>query len=322
MKLPKKQFYRSGKTIYEQGGKQVNYEILHELLKNDVPFKVLNKNGDRDITQRIVENIEKRIWTDEEEKCLRDNYGQYTLQHLHAKLLPKKTVGQIRHKASQLSLTVDQRWQPHEVETLSILRRSGVSFPIIAKILERPLHAVQVKAIKMRIVSHGHRSSNLEDAINKNKDFSKLSSLTKGKVAEDISTIELCKNGFDVWVPYTPQHHTDLVVIRGSSVAKIQVKAAVWDAKRNAFKVPLRRKIVAGKKKGERLLYDEDDVDFFMLLCLGFEAIYLVPFQLCKESGYANLYPHRPKQIHKGFDWEPYRENYQLLDDFFQISFS
>jgi hypothetical protein len=57
--------------------------------------------------------------------------------------------------------------------------------------------------------------------------------------------------------------------------------------------------------------------DFFILYCLGIDAIYIVPFRLCKSYKQANLYPHRPKLIlDKKFDWEQYRDSFKLIKDF------
>ena len=199
-------FFRSGTTLYEKGGERTNYEKLHNLHLDGINFIVYRKSDGRNITDRVLENIEKKIWTDQELEILQKLYGKYTLQELHKTYLPQKSVGQIRHQASQLSLTVDKRWAEHEVEALVAMRNSGVSHPIIAKILERPRHAVEVKAKKIGLTFSGRRKDNLIDVEDSIAGVKNLPAISKGKIAEDIASIELTKNGYDVFVPYTPQH--------------------------------------------------------------------------------------------------------------------
>ena len=309
-------FNRYGTTICGSNGKRTNYQKLHQLFLDGVEFKVIRKSDGRDITDRILENIKKKVWDIEEIEIIKNLYGKHTLEDLHRLFIPRKTVGQIRHKASELSLTVDKDWQKHEVQALSILRKAGVSFPIISKLLQRPLHSVQVKANKSGIVYEGRTNEGLEEVQNKIRNISKVSALQKGKIAEDFTSMKLIEQGFDVFVPYTPQHKTDLIVVDVGKIVKIQVKSAIWDKKTGRFRVPLLRKISLGADKGSRKHYKDSDVDFFSLVCLGIDSIYIVPFKLCKQHSYANLYPHRPKQIQKGFDWDQYRDNFQSIRDF------
>ena len=202
----------------------------------------------------------------------------------------------------------------HEISALSALRKSGVSFPSIAKILQRPVQACQVKAHKVGITYVGGQSEGYE---NINKDIDKLSDIShvaKGKIAEDITTIKLIEEEIDIFLPYLPNHQTDLIAISGSKVAKLQVKSGIWDQKGDRFRVPLRRK---NARTHERFLYSSKDIDFFVFYCFGVDAIYEVPFNLCKKHGEANLYPHRTKiMISESFDWEIYRNAFKLIKDF------
>jgi hypothetical protein len=306
-------FYRSGSDILGKNGERANLEKLHSLLQNEVEFVVIRKGDGRDITKAILESIEKRIWTKDEIDMLENEYGKHTLEELRKSFLPYKSTGQIRHKASSLSLTVDKAWQEHEIKALTALRKSGVSFPIISQILERPLHAVQVKANKVGLVYGGRSNENVSSVKRSIEKIVDLPAISKGKIAEDLASIRLIQEGFDVFVPYTPQHKTDTVVIRGDKVAKIQVKSAVWEEKTGRFRVPLKRKHA---RKQIRSFYDDNDVDFFIFVCLGLNDFYVAPFSLCKLHGEAHLYPHRPRMIQKGFDWEMYRNSFELIDNF------
>ena len=129
--------------------------------------------------------------------------------------------------------------------------------------------------------------------------------------------MELIKRGYDVFLPYKPQHHTDLIVISGSRACKIQVKSAVWDQRGGRYRVPLHRK---DARNNNRFQYKVGDIDFFILYCFGVAAIYIVPFSNCSDYAYANLYPHRPKLQQKGFNWEDFKGSFHLINDFFNNS--
>jgi len=308
MKTKIKLLLKSGKTIYEKGGKRWTLEDVDTLIKKGVSVKINRKNDNKNITNKILEDLKRKIWSLEEIKTLKEKYGTKTLPEIHKLFLPLKSVGQIRHKAASLNLTVDKKWQSHEVEVLEVLRKAGVSFPFIAKILQRPLHACQVKAHKVGLVYGGRANEELENTSDLYEKYEKLDTKLKGKIAEELATIRLVEEGFDVWEPYMPQHKTDLIVLHESKAVKIQVKSASWDRKTGRFRVPLHRKTKLG-----RAAYKMSDAHFFVIVCLGINAFYVAPFNETEISRYANLYPHRPRMIQKGFSWEKYRNAFPLL---------
>jgi len=211
-------------------------------------------------------------------------------------------------------------WTDSETQALCALRAAGVTYRAISEILGRSQRSCEQQASKLNLTygAGGSRVGDGEEFVSKDLDaYKSVSSLGKGKIAEDLVTIELTKRGFDVFVPYKPQHHTDIIVIDGSKACKIQVKSAIWDQGTGRFRVPLHRK---DARNGKRFQYIEGDIDFFILYCLGIDASYVVPFNLCNDHAYANLYPHRPKLQQKGFNWENYKESYQLIDAFLTSS--
>lgn len=303
---------RVGK-LYDKINKKIyNLQEIFHLIQQNTSFTVFHKKAN--ITNEVSEKAIRKYWTKSEIKSLKDNFGSISIEVLRKDFLPKKSTGQIRFKADELSLTIDRRWQDHEITALTAMRKSGLSYIQISKILQRPSHACQVKAHKLGITHSGDSSQDLENVENQLYKYSKVPSITKGKIAEDLSSIKLLKNGFDVFVPYTPNHQTDLIVVKHSKVAKLQVKSCIWDHKTQRFRVPLERK---SARTNERKFYDKNDIDFFILYCLGIDAIYIVPFEICKSYKSANLYPHRPKLILDGkFDWEQFRDSYILLENF------
>ena len=309
----KRIFYKKRTDIRDMDGKRTSLDGLYRLQLEGIEIQVIRGSDNRDVTKEILRAIEKKVWSDGEITTLKRIYGKENLNDIHRNHLPGKSVGQIRWKASQLSLTMDMKWQEHEVQALTALRKSGVSFPIIAKILQRPIAGIQQKAHKIGLVYGGRSEENQEEMLQYADALRDLPSLSKGKIAEDLVSIKLTEKSFDVWLPYTPSHRTDLMVMKGNRVAKLQVKSGIWDRGTGRFRVPLRRKHVI---KQTRFHYDPSDVDFFILVCFGIDAIYVVPYELCKENSQAQLYPHRPKMVQKGFNWEIYRESYNLLTDF------
>ena len=305
---------RSGSTFYSDAGKRWSYESLHQLVVEGTSFKVHRHSDGKDITNQIHVRIREKVWVSDELDRLNENFGKLPIEQLQVQLLSSKTVGQIRHKAAQLKLTVDREWTDREVSALAALKRAGVPSDTISEVLQRPTRAVEVKASKLGLSHGGGSESGKNVAVAQISRFQDLGAREKGKIAEDMTSIALTQRSFDVFVPYTPNHQTDTIIVRGSRACKIQVKAAVWEKTSGRFRVPLRRK---NPRTHKRQKYAATDIDFFALICLGFDDLYLVPYITCQEHTEAHLYPHRPKKIQVGFDWELYRNAYGLLDSWF-----
>lgn len=59
-----------------------------------------------------------RIWKEEEEQILSDNYLKYTQQELKDKFFPNKTVQQIRNKKMDMGLKKGPKWSQEEIDIL------------------------------------------------------------------------------------------------------------------------------------------------------------------------------------------------------------
>jgi len=197
-----------------------------------------------------------------------------------------------------------------------LLRKNGVPYPVISEILGRGKEACIQKASSRGygFATSKSKEEKLEDLKRIAEPFKKIPPLSKGKIAEDIVAIEFTKRGFDIFVPYTPQHQTDLIAVKGNKIAKLQVKSAVWDERDNRFRVPLMRK---HSISNTRKFYDPNDIDFFIFVCLGIEITYVAPYELCYTKKEAHLYPHRTKAtLNKTFDWEEYSGRFDLISEF------
>jgi len=77
------------------------------------------------------------------------------------------------------------------------------------------------------------------------------------------------------------------------------VKSVIWNQSTDRYRVHLHSK---DARNNNRFQYIEEGIDFFILYCLGVNVINIVPFSICSNNDYANLYPHRTKLQQKGFN--------------------
>ena len=104
------------------------------------------------------------------------------------------------------------------------------------------------------------------------------------------------------------------IIKKGNRCINIQIKTGIrcynpkWSEDR--WRAEIKRK----DRKARRLNYDKKDCDFFIVKCRGYDAYYIFPYSCCKETNTVQLYPHRDKQVHQGFDAEPYKNAWELLD--------
>ena len=97
--------YKSGSNMWEKvGSNKVNLEYIIKLLKDDIKFEVIRhskgSSDGRNITNEVVNSAINRMWSKEEIKILKKEFGKHILKDLHEKFLPNKSQGQIRNKAS------------------------------------------------------------------------------------------------------------------------------------------------------------------------------------------------------------------------------
>ena len=209
-------------------------------------------------------------------------------------------------------MSVNTRWSEDDLAVLRLMRGYGLPFSLIAQTLRRSEQAIIVQASKLKI--QAPRIAGVDDSgLVKNQDvFLTLDTKLVGTITEDQVRVKLALLGFDVFVPYMNNHKTDLALVRGAHICKLQVKSAVYDRGNKRFRAQLRTK----DREGHHIGYSAADVDFFLVKCNGLEEYYVIPYAIGNIQHNLNLYPHRLKMRVKGVDFEPYRNNFELLEDF------
>jgi hypothetical protein len=230
--------------------KKYSLNDIFNLIQDEKTFEIYYK--DIRVTNEVSLKAIKKYWTEEEINTLKENFGKVVIDELRREFLPNKSVGQIRHKSSELSLTVDRKWQDYEITGITAMKKSGMSYLQISRILQRPKGACETKAHKLGITHTGNHSEDYEGIDETLERYSKIPSITKGKIAEDLSVVKLLQNEIDIFIPYTPNHQTDLIAVKGSKIAKLQVKSCIWDQKHDRFRVPITRK---NARTHERFFY-------------------------------------------------------------------
>lgn len=134
------------------------------------------------------------------------------------------------------------------------------------------------------------------------------SSLIRGEIAEQLVITKLMGLGFDVWQPIFTRHRSDVGILEGATLVRIQVKLAGYDEKSNRFRCTL-----ATKQRDKFVGYSDAEIDFFIIKCDGLDEYYVLPANIGNQIGYVNLYPHREKLTLKGIDYEVYRNQFELL---------
>jgi hypothetical protein len=207
-----------------------------------------------------------------------------------------------------------RRWTEDDLAILRLMRTYGLPFSLIAQTLRRSEQAIIVQASKLKI--QAPRMAGVEDGalVENQGTFLSLDTKLIGSITEDQVKIKLALLGHDIFTPYMNNHKTDLAVVKGSHICRLQVKSAVYDRENKRFRSMLRTK----DREGRFIGYDKSDVDFFVVKCNGLEEYYVVPFQIGNSQHNLNLYPHRLKMRVKGVDFEPYRNAFNLIDEFFE----
>jgi len=154
-----------------------------------------------------------------------------------------------------------------------------------------------------------------EELIKFKASWDKLPSTMKGTIAETYAKNRLAELGFDMWEPFGQNHVTDLIILRGNKLHRIQVKSATYDKKTKAF----RANVTRHRRGGKMTSYTLDDVDFFVIYCGGLETLqfYIVPANKVIGRTDLKLYPHRPKGLmgERSVDWIDYNNAFHLLGD-------
>lgn len=139
-----------------------------------------------------------------------------------------------------------------------------------------------------------------------------LESNVKGTIAENHVKNRLSEMGFDVWEPFCQNHKTDLLILDGQRLLRVQVKSATYDKKTKAF----RANVTRHRRGGGISRYTLTDVDFFIVYCGGLSVLqfYVVPAVEVVGRNDLKLYPHRPKgNFPGGPDWERFNGAFERL---------
>jgi hypothetical protein len=222
----------------------------------------------------------------------------------------------LRDKTILDVMSSNRLWSEDDLAVLRLMRTHGLPFSLIAQTLRRSEQAIIVKACKLKV--QAPRLANVEDdALVENQDvFLSLDSKLVGSITEEQVKIKLAISGFEIFTPYMNNHKTDVAVVKGQKICRIQVKAAVYDRENKRFRAQLRTK----DRDGHFIGYSASDVDFFVVKCNGTEEYYVVPYGIGNSHHNLNLYPHRLKMRVMGVDFEPYRNAFDLVKDFLSDS--
>lgn len=300
---------------YFHEGRRLNATDLLKLLDNNPTLRVLKMPKRVDITDATRKALRGKVWSQLEVDILRKHFQSLPLKELISTHLPNKTGGQVRHMASTLGLTEERdTWSAEEERALTLLRRSRVCFEDIAKILKRSRRACEVRAHHLG-TTFPQPIATTGDADGERGQYASLGTQAKGRLAEVLAASQLVLNGIDVFEPFFPQHTVDLVAMRNHKFFKLQIKSAVWIPATARFRINLQRK---NPRTHKRTPYSEMDVDFFIAVCLGVNAVYVIPQSATRGVAELNLYPHREaggmqRRDGDGMGWERFRGAFSLI---------
>lgn len=143
--------------------------------------------------------------------------------------------------------------------------------------------------------------------------WDQLDTLTKGTIAEGYVKNRLAELGFDVWIPYTNNHKSDMAVLVNHRFLRIQVKSATYSPEEKRFRTMLQTR----DRQGNHIGYKDGVIDFFIVFCPGIHAFYVIPASIGNINQAVNMIPHRHRffELNKGRDWEQYFEAFHLLQE-------
>jgi hypothetical protein len=201
-------------------------------------------------------------------------------------------------------------WEDWEIDVLKVLKTNNVPPKLISRVLNRSHGSINIKTAKLGFKSVLSKDIDDTKEIEYNIGHKKLDNKAVGTINEHLIAIKLIMEGFDVFWPFMNNHKTDLLAVWGERTIKIQVKSGTYETSSKRFRVSFTTK----DKDSNHIKYEAKDVDFFIVKCNGMEEFYVIPQEIAFNHHYANLYPHRIKQVHKGeVNWEVFRNNFEQL---------
>lgn len=302
---------RKSEREFYLGKKRINAEEVFTILSENPAAKVVHGLYAEDITSSVRSALAGKLWSADEKKLLSDNFSSYKLKVLKSRFFPSKTLGQIRHMASSMGLTVDKDvWSDRDESILAKLRKARVSFEEIAEVLNRSVSSCQQKAFKIG-ATHPEGHEQLDTMSSEREKFESVPGSTKGRVAEVLVAVQFALNGFEVYQPFYPQSKVDLLAYKNGIPYKIQVKSASWVKDSSRYRVSL---MVKNPRTQQRVRYDKSDVDYFVVVCLGSSVSYVIPYAVVSDVGELNLYPHRTTSGQSTeSEFEKYRDGYAMV---------
>lgn len=136
----------------------------------------------------------------------------------------------------------------------------------------------------------------------------RIEPIVSGTATELIVKAKLLTLGFDVWAPVMDRHRSDLAVLVGARLIRIQTKTAGFDQKSQRYRAGL-----FSKRKGIFVRYDDSEFEFFIVKCAGIEEYYVIPSSVGNKVGYVNLYPHREALMGRRSTYEQYRNQFDVF---------
>ena len=118
----------------------------------------------------------------------------------------------------------EKKYSKEELLALKALVKSGVSYSVISKVLNRGIRGVAVKASRL-----GFTNNRQHKKLDNNHDltaYRKLDSKIKGTIAEYMVGIKLLENNFQVYFPFVDNQEEDLIISKNGKYFRIQVKSA------------------------------------------------------------------------------------------------
>ena len=97
-----------------------------------------------------------------------------------------------------------------------------------------------------------------------------------GNIGESRALFEFVKREIPVYLPFGDNETADLLAEFNGKINKIQVKTITTINKNNALEFPTSRRPVGNNA---RIVYNEEEVDYFVFYCLELDKILLVPYK-------------------------------------------
>lgn len=232
----------------------------------------------------------------------------YTLVEVGRKFSVSKTT--VRNRFRRLNLTVRSNAEAHlgktnpdvdrRIKAIYKQYKAGDSLDKVAAhhgMSAAYLHkAFQARGLEVRKIRSKKEEYLTTDQKQKLGEWSDLSVLARGELAEIRAAELLTYVGLSVWQPIQINHIVDLVASRTGVACRIQVKTASYDKKTDRFRLTVGTK----NKESAHIRYAEGAFDFAMVYCPGVDAMYIFSEAQLARINHVNLLPHRPRLTNVG----------------------